>query len=602
MSDNIAKEKIFRETLEHGFDHNRYLTFLRELLNTFQNIDAVNDRPPYSTFGSAVETYRHIGFYQDPDKKPMALYSVCLKTGHNLENARSMQRSFIKSLLDKNNCPAALVAFHTKANPSKWRLSLVRLDYEFSQGKLNQKLTPAKRYSYIVGEGEPCHTAEERLIGIFCDDEHNVTLDELEAAFSVEAVTKEFFEIYKEKYLSLKEYLDTNEDFVKESSSRGFNSEQFAKKLMGQIVFLYFIQKKGWLGVKAIPQKLKESDFKSAFYLPGWRHKELITLVYKQGPDGIYYRDHNALLGLSPEDETELAKQFKGEPWGSGPKDFMRQIYRECVKDGKNYFDDYLEPLFYSGLNQNRGDNAFFPPLHRRVPFLNGGLFEEMQGYDWRNNSFSIPNEIFSNADAKDRDADGILDAFDRFNFTMAEDEPMEREVAIDPEMLGKVFENLLEIKDRKSKGAFYTPREIVHYMCQESLINYLAGKTGISDEDIRKFILYGEYFRDSDTMKTKLVPGENGGKAHYEFDREKDMEIPETILSYKQNVNRLEEIDKLLENVKVADPAVGSGAFPLGMLTEIVKARETLTRYLLLDMVGEKRSYYFSGFRIFSN
>ncbi len=161
----------------------------------------------------------------------------------------------------------------------------------------------------------------------------------------------------------------------------------------------------------------------------------------------------------------------------------------------------------------------------------------------------------------------------------------MEREVAIDPEMLGKVFENLLDVTDRKSKGAFYTPREIVHYMCQESLINYLSGKTGIVEEDIRKFILYGEYFRDEDTKKTIFVKGENGGKGHMEFDYKKSMEIPESIFSYKRRVNRLQYIDDLLANVKIVDPAVGSGAFPLGMLTEIVKARETITSYMTIDM-----------------
>lgn len=86
------------------------------------------------------------------------------------------------------------------------------------------------------------------------------------------------------------------------------------------------------------------------------------------------------------------------------------------------------------------------------------------------------PNELFSNEE-KTKEGDictGIFDVFDRYNFTVREDEPLEKEVAIDPEMLGKVFENLLEVKDRKSKGTYYTPREIVHYMCQESLINYL--------------------------------------------------------------------------------------------------------------------------------
>ena len=107
---------------------------------------------------------------------------------------------------------------------------------------------------------------------------------------------------------------------------------------------------------------------------------------------------------------------------------------------------------------------GYCPALHARVPFLSGGLFEPLDGYDWKSNCFDIPDEIFSNKkDENDRNGTGILDIFDRYNFTMSEDEPMEREVAIDPEMLGKIFENLLEVKDRKSKGAFYTPREIVH-------------------------------------------------------------------------------------------------------------------------------------------
>ena len=77
-----------------------------------------------------------------------------------------------------------------------------------------------------------------------------------------------------------------------------------------------------------------------------------------------------------------------------------------------------------------------------------------------------------------------MLDVFDRYNFTVNEAEPLEKEVAIDPEMLGKVFENLIEENRRKGLGAYYTPREIVHYMCQESLINYFdtALNTGEAD------------------------------------------------------------------------------------------------------------------------
>ena len=591
---NEQKRKRFEETLTKAFDHDRYVQFLRELLDNMQVVAPNREVKPWNTFSAAVDHYRHIGNYVGEDKNKVALFSVCLNNDKNLENARSMQRAFVKTLLENSDCAGALVAFYTMGDLDKWRLSLVRMDYEFSKGKLSEKLTPAKRYSYLVGKGEPCHTAQERLYPIFVADNLNPSLDELEEAFSVEAVTKDFFDQYRDKYLDLKEYLDGNSEFIAEAESRGFDSEQFAKKLMGQIVFLYFIQKKGWLGINAFPFKLTEREYKSGFYRSGRKPKELMPLVYKQRADGFFYRDNDALLSLSPDDETTLSTLVKGDAWGEGPKDFMRQIFEGCRKAGKNFFDDYLEPLFYTGLNQNRGDNAFFPPLHRRIPFLNGGLFEEMKGYDWRNNDFSIPNELFSNADTKGkREADGILDVFDRYNFTMAEDEPMEREVAIDPEMLGKVFENLLDVSDRKSKGAFYTPREIVHYMCQESLINYLARRTDIPVEHIRKFILFGEYFRDEDTKKTIFINGENGSKSHMEFDYKKTMEIPETILNYTKKINRLQEIDDLLSCVKVVDPAVGSGAFPLGMLTEIVKARETITAYMSIDMNGYQRLSY---------
>ena len=590
MSDK--KQEIFVGTLTAPYDSDKYLTFLRELLSDMKQIAPDKNVPIYNTFSVAVDHYNHIGNYVGQDNNKVAVFSVCLKDYRNIENARSMQRGFVKSLLENSDCAGALVAFHTKDKPEKWRLSLVRMDYEFSKGKLSEKLTPAKRYSYLVGEGEPCHTAQERLYPIFVNDNFNPGLDELEEAFSVEAVTKDFFDQYREKYLDLKDYLEQNPQFMAEAQSRGFDSEQFAKKLLGQIVFLYFIQKKGWLGVNAFPPDLTKRDYNNAFYCRGYgsKPKELLPVTYKPTQDGKFARDGKAIRSLSDENQTLLSKFVKGEKWGDGPRDFMRQLFKACVKSGKNYFDDYLEPLFYDGLNQSRGENAFFPPLHCRIPFLNGGLFEEMEGYDWRNNHFRIPNELFSNADTKGWDADGILDVFDRYNFTMAEDEPMEREVAIDPEMLGKVFENLLDIKDRKSKGAFYTPREIVHYMCQESLINYLSGRTGVPSDDIRKFVLYGEYFRDEDVKKTLFVKGQNGAKGHYEFDRSKPMEIPETIFSYRKNVNRLREIDELLANVKVVDLAVGSGAFPLGMLNEIVRARDTITSYMTIEMNSAQR------------
>ena len=136
-----------------------------------------------------------------------------------------------------------------------------------------------------------------------------------------------------------------------------------------------------------------------------------------------------------------------------------------------NFFNDILEPLFYDALATPDRQDDYYSPLKCKIPFLDGGLFEPINSYNWVEVRIPLPNKEFER----------ILDTFDRFNFTVKEDEPLDKEVAVDPEMLGKVFENLLEVKDRKSKGAFYTPREIVHYMCQQSLINYLETNTELS-------------------------------------------------------------------------------------------------------------------------
>lgn len=575
------KQEIFQAVLTSPYNNDNFVSFVREFLNNVEMVAPNRYVEVRSNFSFYVNGYYHIGNYISDDGDKIAVISVCLNRGDTVERARGMQRNFVKPLIESGGCAGALVAFYTKDEPDKWRLSFIRMDYEFSKGKVTEKLTPAKRYSYLVGKGEPCHTAQTRLYPIFLNDVTNPGIDELEEAFSVEKVTKEFFDLYCEKYHQLREYLESNKEFMMEAECRKFTSEQFAKKLLGQIVFLYFIQKKGWLGVEAIPVTLTEKAYKNAFFAKGTKSREIMPKVYKEQPDGTYRIIFEELQKLSDDDEEILASIVKGKPWGSGPKDFMRKIFEGCKSAGKNYFDDYLEPLFYTGLNKNRGENGFYAPLHRRIPFLNGGLFEQLDNYEWEYNNFAIPNELFSNADTKGRDADGILDIFDRYNFTMNEDEPMEREVAIDPEMLGKVFENLLDVSDRKSKGAFYTPREIVHYMCQETLINYLVTKSGLPETDIRDFILYGDLMKDEDTTKASR-------------EGNRDMLISSNIFDLQTGVNRLKELDDLLATVRVADLAVGSGAFPLGMLNEIVKARETLSAYMAIGMNAfQKKSFY---------
>ena len=489
--------------MQGAYSLEKFARFSRELF-TGLNISSNSPKKPPQNFSEHIKEYYVLGRQDD-----IAVLAVNLQKNKSVERARSVQRNFVKALIeDEIAVDGAIVAFYSDSVPEKWRLSFVRLDHEFIAGKGGQiTITPAKRYSYLVGENEPCATAYQQLFPLFENDSVSVTLDDLEEAFSVERVTKEFFDKYAEKFYQLKEYLENNSEFKAESQAHGFNAEQFAKKLLGQIVFLYFLQKKGWLGVE------------------------------------------------------------KNSEWGTGSPNFMRKIFQDNESTGKNFFDEVLEPLFYTALNVDRSrKNDLYPRLNLRIPFLNGGLFEELDNYDWQKNNFSIPNEIFSNVASKGRDADGILDIFDRYNFTINEDEPTEREVAIDPEMLGKVFENLLDVSDRKSKGAFYTPREIVHYMCRETLISYLVEKSKISENAIRNFILYGDYFKDADIAN---------------FADNKALQISDEIFSPAQNVNRLAELDKFLQAVKVADLAVGSGAFLLGMLNEITKAREVLTAYL---------------------
>jgi len=570
-----------------------YVDLMTEILDDLRIVAPNSPRKEYTNFSSHIESSTHVGTYTSHDSKKIIVMAVELKSQTYVENSRSTQRSYAKKLIENANADAALVAFYTPGDP-RWRLSFVRLDYEMKieNGKLKtaENMTPARRYSFLVGKDEPCHTAIERFRLFLEKHDANPGLDDLENAFSVEAVTKEFFELYCEKFHQLREALEKNADFVEEAKLHNYTSAQFAKKLMGQIVFLYFLQKKGWLGVSAWPRQLSAADYKKAFFARGAKSRELIPVVYQQIDENTYRINASALNALSNEDEEFLSTCVRGKPWGSGPHNFMRRLFETSYRKGANFYDDYLEPLFYEALNVNRGDQGYDPALHCRIPFLSGGLFEPIDGYDWKHNHFAIPNEIFSNKkDHKDRLADGILDIFDRYNFTMSEDEPLEREVAIDPEMLGKVFENLLDVNDRKSKGAFYTPREIVHYMCQESLINYLTNAMQVSEMAIRDFILYGDFMKDEDASVLKRA---EKGDSYALWVSEELFELnPDGTIK----TDRMKELDKALQDVRVADPAVGSGAFPLGMLNEIVRARQNITTYMditqkIIDPKGASR------------
>lgn len=236
--------------LKSKYSTENFVELMREIFDSMTIVAPNRFREERSNFSSHIVGSTHIGNYATPERKKIAIFAVQLRKESYVEGSRSTQRSYAKKLIEGGNCDAAIIAFYTEGEP-KWRLSFVRLDYEMTieKGKLKTKenITPAKRYSFLVGEDEPSHTAIERFRQFIIDKNFNPSLDEIEEAFSVEKVTKEFFNLYCEKFYQLQEYLVSNEDFIEESKRCGFTSEQYAKKLMGQIVFLYFLQKRDGL-------------------------------------------------------------------------------------------------------------------------------------------------------------------------------------------------------------------------------------------------------------------------------------------------------------------------------------------------------------------
>ena len=524
------------------------------------------------------------------DKHQIMLFIVYLKRETSIERARTMQRNFVAWYLARDTKDAALVAF-VSPDATDWRFSLVKMDYRFEEQegktKVKEEFTPARRWSFLVGESEKSHTAQSKFVPIIEDDKNNPTLEDLEDAFNIEKVTKEFFENYRDLFIRAKGELDkavaANPKTKADFESKGIDTVNLAKKLLGQIIFLYFLQKKGWFGV--------------------------------------------------PRDGA----------WGDGSKNFLRDLFAK-KKENENFFNDILEHLFYDALRNDRShDDHYYGRFNCKIPFLNGGLFDPMNNYDWVHTDILLPDSLFSNkAKTKEGDeGDGILDVFDRYNFTVKEDEPFEKEVAIDPELLGKAYEKFNAIrpdnydeflkalksgkkgdesKFNKQYGVYYTPREIVHYMCQQSLINYLYSELNpelnvIASErtSASEAIPAGEEIastptgsrasspQGNDILPTKeaialLIQHGESLREHEAQAAEKETKTYSPIIheSIRKNAAR---IDQKLAEIKICDPAVGSGAFPVGMMSEIVKARQTLTVYKQTSEVS-KTSEVLSAYR----
>ncbi len=552
--DRQQARNLIKETFEKPFEKARFSTFIKNLLNRSEDAPfTYKGQYIPDAYKPSISTLERIAKFTDGEQKVDVLI-IRLRKESSLERARTMQRNFVAWYLNGSRGgelkDAALVAF-VSPDETDWRFSLVKMDYKFEQTttgkmKVKEEFTPARRWSFLVGISEKSHTAQSRLINILANDEQSPSLTELEESFNIETVTNEFFLKYRDLFVRAKEALDKvvqNDSRIKaDFEAIGVNTVDFAKKLLGQIIFLYFLQKKGWFGVKG------------------------------------------------------------NDKWGDGSKQFLRELFEGKHGTYKNFFNDILEPLFYDALSRDRSDIDHWNDHFKcKIPFLNGGLFDPIGNYSWHNADILLPNELFSNRKAQMGEGNGILDIFDLYNFTVKEDEPMEKEVAIDPELLGKAYEKFNAIrpdnfeeykkaltsgkkgdesKFNKQFGVYYTPREIVHYMCQQGLINYLttemAGSEGnkfISKSDIETLIHLGEQVGENEAR----VESHGTETSAYSY------KLPESI---RENA---ELIDRKLAGITVCDPAVGSGAFPVGMMSEIVKARNALSIFIQ----DEERTVY---------
>ena len=413
--------------------------------------------------------------------QPLQIFDVTVSDRVMMERNRVNIQRLIRKVME--NYSSAFMLFHYE-NDTRWDWR-----FTFCHKKGSQKeVTDSKRYTFLLGPGQSCRTAAENFIKLY-ENRDTLDMSKIEGAFSVEALTNEFFGKYKEEYDKFVEYI-TGKRYVKRDnkyveaiihephptlypcfSNNDKLVRDYVKKMLGRIVFLHFLQKKGWLGVPY------------------------------------------------------------NEEWGNGDRNFMLNLFKNATeKQKENFLDEVLEGLFAEGLDCNRAEKSDLydtkvEGLRKcRIPYLNGGLFER----DYLDElAVRFPAEYF----------DSLLTMLSLYNFTIDENDPNDAEVGVDPEMLGRIFENLLE--DNKDKGAFYTPKEIVQYMCRESLIAYLQTDQNEEDkENIRKFVT---------THDAELLG---------------DLKA---------------DIEQKLLDVKICDPAIGSGAFPMGLLRELFFCRSAI-------------------------
>jgi hypothetical protein len=482
----VNKDQL-KQSLRQPYKRQQWLELLRSVV---PSCEVFADAQPISVELDGAKIVHQLGRVSLAGGRTLAVLEVKLDPKKNVVRNRVGLRNLVARFIDQAQHHGVLAVF--VSDRTEYRLSLAVRESVFDQdGQLVHRETAPRRYTYVLGPNEPCTTSAERFASLAAKGEQ-ATLEDVIDAFSVEKLNKEFFTKYREHYQRFVAHLlagDVPQTVFgvpskfedEEARDRALKPvRDFAKKLLGRLVFLHFLQKKGWLGCPA--------DQKT---------------------------------------------------WTKGDPAFLKSLFDGC-KNQEHFYSQRLAPLFFDALNKANRENNLFKPTGTRIPYLNGGLFEDDLHAARK---LDFPAALFGD----------LLGFFGEYNFTIDENDPDDHEVGIDPEMLGHVFENLLE--DNKDKGAYYTPKAIVQYMCQQSLIHYLQAHLGTHPE--------------IETLVREKNRGDDNDKKNW----------------VKQNAK---EIERLLDEVKICDPAIGSGAFPIGLLQEIYWIKLTLD--WTLDRAATKR------------
>ncbi len=476
---------LIQNLFESPFDKTNFITFISNLLKTYErkSIQYPLESLP-SNLIKFVHSYEVIGSYTTPKEEHLDILVISLSKNTTLFRARSTLRNIVASYLKNTGKDAALVAF-VSPTEEDWRFSFVKAEHSISipsdgRIKIQKQLTSPKRFSYIVGKNEISHTAQSRFVPLLTQDAFP-SLDEILEAFSVDKVTEEFFEAFRYALFEviIKNLIVPNEVSFKEKHA-------FSLQLLSRLMFIYFLQKKGWLK---------------------WKDYE---------PDKRYLRN----LWLK---------------------------YKNSDSETNTFYSVWLKSLFFGAFNKNF---TFFQEnlpdeikaSFELMPFLNGGLFMKNEV---DNLVIDIPDKVFEWLfEPGPFDNDNKKGFLEIFNFTIDESLPYDVEVAIDPEMLGKVYESLITEEERGSSGIFYTPRVEIDYMCRNALVEYMVQHTEIPKEQLIKFV--------------------------YEPDQLTSLERDQIVA-----------IKKSLDNLKVVDPAVGSASFLVSMMNILVELHSAISRIL---------------------